>query len=152
MSDITSIRELALFKVGGDTYGVDIDHIQEINKNLTFTRVYNAASYVKGVMNLRGQIVTVIDLRTKFNYAHRDLDAGNRVLIVKYNGESVGLLVDRMEDIVEVSGGNLERGRARRTGVNPEFFRGIYKMDDALVIVVDVEQVLHEAETGAAVN
>jgi len=151
MYELKDIKELALFKIDEALFGINIDHIQEINKNLKFTRVFNAAGYVKGVMNLRGQIVTVIDLRVKLNYTKNEMRQGNRVVIVKHKSESVGLLVDKMEDIIEVEPERIENSSAKIAGVNPEYFAGIYKLDDGLVIILDVDQLLFEDESSAAV-
>lgn len=136
--------ELALFRIGDDAYGIDIDQIQEIDRNLSFTRVFNADAHIKGVINLRGQIVTIIDLRSKFGYEPKEVDHLSRVIVVKHQSESIGLLVDRMEDIINIDSLRLQPSSARKAGVNPEFFNGIYQLENELVIIVDVERVLME--------
>lgn len=151
MKNLKDIKELALFRIDNDLFGIDILHIQEINKNLTFTQVYKAADYVKGVMNLRGQIVTVIDLRVKFNYPRNRLHIGNRVIIVKFKSESVGLLVSSMEDITEVEPERIEASTARIDGVDAAYFAGVYKLENELVNILDVEQILYEDESSSAV-
>lgn len=151
MQDISEIKELALFRLDEDVFGIDINHIQEINKNLSFTKVYRAADYVKGVMNLRGQIVTVIDLRLIFRYAANDMRIGSRVIIVKYKNESVGFLVDKMEDILNVDPEKLENRAAKIEGVNENYFSGVYKEEGELVVILDVDQILFEEESSKAV-
>lgn len=151
MQDISEIKELALFRLDEDVFGIDINHIQEINKNLSFTKVYRAADYVKGVMNLRGQIVTVIDLRLIFRYVPNEMRSGNRVIIVRYKNESVGFLVDKMEDILNVDPGKLENSAAKIAGVNENYFSGIYKEEGELVVILDVDQILYEEESSKAV-
>lgn len=146
MVETANINELALFRVDDALYGIDISHIQEINKNLSFTKIYNEQDYIKGVLNLRGQIVTVIDLRVKFRRHASDEDPDRRVIIVKYKGESVGLLVDSTDDIIYVDPTRLEDSPAQIQGVNPAYFSGVYKLDDEVVVILDVEEILSNEE------
>ena len=148
---LADVKELALFQIGDALYGIDIHHIQEINKNLAFSRAYNSADYIKGILNLRGQIVTVIDLRVKFGFASRAMDAGSRVIIVKFKGESIGLLVDNIEDIVEIDSSQLERSTVRKGGVDSRFFAGVYKLARKLVIILDIEAILDDEAATTAV-
>lgn len=149
--DDLDLHELALFKLDEDLFGISIDSIQEINKNLIFTQVYNAGSDVKGVMNLRGQIVTVIDLREKLKYERKEMDLNNRVIVVRFNGESVGLLVDRVEDIITVDSDKLETSKATISGVNENYFSGVYKEEEDLVVILDVNQLLNDEEPSKVV-
>lgn len=151
MRNINSIKELALFQIDNNVYGIDINHIQEINKNLAFSRAYNSAAYIKGILNLRGQIVTVIDLRVKFGRATKAMDSASRVIIVKYKGESVGLLVDSIEDIIEINPRDLERSSVKIEGVDSRYFAGVYKLAKNLVIILDIEAILSLEGTTAAV-
>ena len=91
--------ELATFYVGDSLCGMDILKVQEINKLLEMTEVPLAPDYVKGILNLRGQIVTVIDLGSKLNLADTDTGSDTRNIIVNSNGEYIGLLVDRIGDV-----------------------------------------------------
>lgn len=151
MYEIDNIKELALFRFDDRSFGIDISHIQEINKNMSFTKVYNAPDYIQGVLNLRGQIVTVIDLRTKFNRpASADL-FGRRVIIVKYKGESVGLLVDSIDDIIDFDPKCMEHGTAQMAGVSANYFVGVYKREKDLVIILDIEEILNDDELKTAV-
>lgn len=152
MSEIKKINELALFRVDNTLFGIDINHIQEINKNLSFTRIYDAQDYIKGVLNLRGQIVTVVDLRVKLKRkAALDDDPNRRMIIVNYKDESVGFLVDSVDDIVNIDASQLEDGVTRMKDVNPDFFAGVYKMESEIVIVLDVEEILSNDDDYTAV-
>lgn len=151
MYENENIKELALFRIDDKFFGIDISHIQEINKNLSFTKVYNAPSHIEGVLNLRGQIVTVINLRTKFNCSTTVDIPGRRVIIVKYKGESVGLLVDSIDDIIEFDPKCLEHSTAQMSGVNTNYFSGVYKMEKDLVIILNINEILNEEEQKTAV-
>ena len=152
MYEINQINELALFRIDDKLFGIDIVHIQEINKNLSFTKIYDAQDYIKGVLNLRGQIVTVVDLRIKFNRdATSDDDSNRRMIIVNYEEESVGFLVDSVDDIINIDPEQLEESVTQMEGVNPDYFAGVYKLDSEIVIILDVEEILDNDEEYTAV-
>jgi purine-binding chemotaxis protein CheW len=152
MYEINRIKELALFRIDDKLFGIDIVHIQEINKNLSFTKIYDARDYIKGVLNLRGQIVTVVDLRVKFNReAASDDDPNRRMIIVNYRDESVGFLVDSIDDIINIEPEQLEESITQMEGVNPDYFSGVYKLDSEIVIILDVEKILDNDEEYTAV-
>lgn len=152
MSENNQIKELALFRIDGALFGIDIVCIKEINKNLSFTKIYDSRDYIKGVLNLRGQIVTVIDLRVKFNReAASDDDPNRRMIIVNYRDESVGFMVDSIDDIINVDFSQLEESVTQMEGVNPDFFAGVYKLEEDIVIILNVEEILDYDEEYTAV-
>jgi len=152
MYEINQIKELALFRIDNKLFGIDIVYIQEINKNLSFTKIYDAQDYIKGVLNLRGQIVTVVDLRVKFNRKPAsDDDPNRRMIIVNYKDESVGFLVDSVDDIINIESEKLEESVTQMAGVNPDYFAGVYKLDSEIVIILDVEKILDNDEEYTAV-
>lgn len=139
--------ELALFRIDGALFGIDIVHIKEINKNLSYTKVTVSKDYIKGVLNLRGQIVTVIDLRLKFRKPPTDAtDPNRRMIIVNYHDENVGLLVDSIDDIIHIDPSRLENSATRMQRVNPNYFSGVYKLDSEIVIILDVVEILDDNE------
>ena len=143
MQDQNLINELALFRIDNALYGIDIVHIQEINKNLSYTKINDSRKYIKGVLNLRGQIVTVIDLRIKFGRAPAtENDPNRRMIIVNYQNENVGLLVDSIDDIINIDPTYLETSVTQIRGVNQDYFTGVYKLDSEIVIILDVDKIL----------
>lgn len=152
MEEINQIKELVLFNVEEMLCGIDIDHVQEINKNLSFTQVYQAPEYVKGVLNLRGQIVTIIDLRVKFNREPIELNKDMRVIIVNYKDENVGLLVDEINDVIEVDEQYVEPTTSNLHGVEATSFAGMYKMENDLVVILDINEILKLNEGNPAIS
>ena len=147
---IEEIKELVLFNVDDLLCAIDISHIQEINKNLEFTKVYRAPDYVKGVLNLRGDIVTIIELRKKFQKKVMELNPNMRVIIVKYNDENVGLLVDDVNDVIEVDPKRIEKSATNMKGVNANYFQGLYKLDDRIVVILNIEEILKVTDRSGA--
>ena len=137
-----TLVELATFYVREALCGMDILKIQEINKLMDMTKVPQAPSYVTGILNLRGQIVTIIDLGKKLGLGSTDATLISRNIIVSSPGEHVGLLVTRLSDVVLADTEKIERAPANIGGIQGEFFSGVYKTDDKLVGILDVNKVL----------
>ena len=140
------VVELATFYVGEALCGLDILNIQEINKHMDITRVPQAHECVKGVLNLRGQIVTIIDLGQRLGLASSELDKENRNIIVNSKGEYIGLSVDRLSDVVQAEWVKVEAPPANIGGVQGKFFQGVHKTDKELVGILDIEEVLRDDE------
>lgn len=142
-----NLVELSTFLVGGALCGMDILKIQEINKLIDMTTVPQAPSYVLGILNLRGQIITSIDLSQKLGLGVTDLSSDPRNIIVNSNGEHIGLLVKRISDVVQANTDKFEPPPSNMGGIQGEFFTGVYKTEDKLIGILDVEKVLSLEET-----
>ena len=138
------VLELATFYVGAALCGLDILKIQEINKQIKMTKVPQAPEYVMGILNLRGQIVTIIDLGVKLGLTPTQLDNKTRNIIVNSQGESIGLLVERISDVVPVEREKLEPPPANIGAVQGKLFKGVFKTPHHLIGILDVEEILKE--------
>jgi purine-binding chemotaxis protein CheW len=136
------IVEMATFYVGRALCGMDILNVQEINKLMDMTTVPQAPDYVMGILNLRGQIVTIIDLGKKLNLGETELSDMSRNIIVNAKDEYIGLLVSRISDVVEVDWDKVEPPPANIGGVQGKFFKGVFKTEKRLIGILDVEKVL----------
>ncbi len=145
-------QELAIFNIGEIVCGLDITELKEINKHIDVTIVHHAPEYVRGVLNLRGNIVTVIDLRKKFGYESIEMNNKMRIIIVKSKGENIGLLVDGVDDIVMTNHKDIEPPPSNVNGVTGTFFSGIYKMKSALVSILNIEEILKDDNSGVYQN
>jgi len=137
-----NIVELATFYIGDALCGMDILKVQEINKIMQMTKVPQAPEYVLGILNLRGQIVTILDLGKKLGLGETDLSKDPRNIIVNSAGGHVGLLVRRISDVVTADMERRERAPANMGGIQGEFFTGVYKTNDNLIGILDVDKVL----------
>ena len=136
------VREWIVLEVGNIRCGIAITQIQEINKQLNMTPVHHAPAYVRGVINLRGQIVTVVDLRVKFGLPPLELDEDRCIVVVRWSGESIGLLADRIQDIVVADAADILDPPANICGVTGAFFSGIYPMEQGLVAFLRLPELL----------
>ncbi|MDR3089215.1 MAG: chemotaxis protein CheW [Desulfobulbaceae bacterium] len=134
--------ELATFYVGDALCGMNILKVQEINKLMQMTKVPQAPDYVLGILNLRGQIVTIIDLGKKLGLGETDAQGDPRNIIVNSQGGYVGLLVRKIGDVVEADMTKKERPPANMRGIQGEFFTGVYKTQSALIGILDIDKVL----------
>ena len=139
-----SVVELATFFVGDALCGMDILKVQEINKLIEMTRVPQAPEYVLGILNLRGEIVTIIDLGKKLGLKSTELSNKTRNIIVNSNEEHIGLMVEQISDVFQAEWEKVEAPPANIGGVQGKYFTGVFKTKDRLIGILDVEKVLEE--------
>jgi purine-binding chemotaxis protein CheW len=142
MSEKSQSVELATFYVGEALCGMDILNVQEINKLMDMTKVPQSPEYVTGILNLRGQIVTVIDLGKKLGLSSTDFSETTRNIIVNADSEYIGLLVSSISDVVNANWEKVEEPPANIGGVQGVFFKGVFKTKDRLIGILDVNKVL----------
>ena len=134
--------ELATFYLGDACCGIDILTVQEINRLSDITPVPLAPDYVKGIMNLRGRIITVLDVGKRLGMTHCVDAESRRNIIVRYEKESIGLLVDRIEDVIHIQRENIEKTPANVSGIQERYFDGVLKTEKRLVSVLNLAEVL----------
>jgi len=139
-----SVVELATFFVGDALCGMDILKVQEINKLIEMTRVPQAPEYVLGILNLRGEIVTIVDLGKKLGLKSTEMSDKTRNIIVNSNGEHIGLMVEKISDVFQANWEMVEAPPANIGGVQGKYFTGVFKTEDRLIGILDVEKVLEE--------
>ncbi len=139
--------DLVVFTVDGVKCALRIDEVQEIKRVVQITRVRRAPEFVRGVVNLRGQIVTLIDLRRKLNYDSCNVNENSRMVVVKRENEQVGLLVDTIEDAVVARSEEILKPPSNIKGAEGSFFLGVFRTDEELVAILDCEAIL-EKEKG----
>lgn len=135
------VQKFLTFRLGEESYGVEIERVQEIKGYSTVTPLPNCPSYVRGVLNLRGVIVPVVDLRKRFGMIDVDYTNRNAIIVLVTQGRLAGLLVDDVSDVLDVPRGDVH---APPIGVGSaaNFVRGLARVGDGLMIQVDVEKVI----------
>ena len=134
--------EFVTFYVGNILIGADIRQVEEINRHVDVTAVPHAPDYVRGVINLRGAVVTVVDLRTILGLLATELTKQTRTVVVRSKGEQIGMLVDRIADVVKARTDEIDRPPANIGGAEGRFFKGVYKLDAELLIILDIDAAL----------
>lgn len=139
-----SERQYATFYVGDILLGIDIHQVQEINRQLNVTHVPHAPECVRGVINLRGEVTTVIDLRTILGLPETEVTQKTRNLIVHSQGEAVGLLVDGISDILTLRSDQISPPPTNVDGVQGRFFSGVHTLESEIVVILNLQEVLSD--------
>jgi purine-binding chemotaxis protein CheW len=132
--------QLATFRLDGDLYGVEVEHVQEVLRSQGLTRVPLAPRAVAGLINLRGQVVTAIELRERLGRPPRPEGTDAVVIVVRLHGEAVSLLVDSIADVVDVDAADFEAPPDTLEGPGRELIRGAYKLQGQLLLALDVHK------------
>ncbi len=132
--------QLATFWLDGDLFGVEVEHVQEVLRSQGITRVPLAPPAVAGLINLRGQVVTAIELRERLGRKPRPEGQEAVVIVVRLHGEAVSLLVDSIADVVDVDLRDFEAPPDTLDGSARELIRGAYKLDGHLLLALDVNR------------
>jgi purine-binding chemotaxis protein CheW len=143
---MSEILQLVTFRLGNEEYAVDILKVQEINRMKEITRVPNTPLYVEGVINLRGKVIPVINLRSKFSLAERDNDTQSRIMIMDIQGITMGLVVDAVSEVLRIPGNIVEPTPPMASNISTEFIKGIAKLEDRLIILLDMDMLVGKAE------
>lgn len=150
MNDISSTAaaagEYLSFTLGNEQYGVDILKVQEIRGYDQVTRVPDAPDYIKGVINLRGTIVPVIDLRLKLRLDQARYDAFTVMIVLNVEQRVVGIVVDSVSDVIELTAEQIRPTPEFGAAVDTRFINGIGTQDDRMTILLDIETLLDTAE------
>jgi purine-binding chemotaxis protein CheW len=136
------VLQYVSFYLGEALFGVPIEQVDEINRHLALTPVPHAPAYVRGVINLRGDVVSVVDLRAILGMETATITRSTRNVIVHYSAEHIGLVVDRVADVVTVRAKELDSPPANMRGAAGRYYGGVYKLDHALMVVLDVTTLL----------
>jgi purine-binding chemotaxis protein CheW len=145
-----NVRELVAFRIDTEEFAVDIGSVQEINRVTEVRRIPNAPPHVQGVINLRGKITPVVDLRGILGFAAREADAQSRIIVVEVGGAVVGFLVDAVSEVVRLPRASIDAPPSV-AGVDPAFVDGVGKLDERLLILLDLQKMFQSPE-GAKVT
>ncbi len=139
-------REVLVFVLGAEEYGVDILKVQEIRGYEKVTPLPGAPAFLKGVVNLRGIIVPVIDLRIKFGMADPRYDSFTVVVILRLAGRVIGIVVDGVSDVVQLADDDVKAAPQLGSTIEAGFLAGLATKDDRMVLLLDIEKLLSSGE------
>ncbi len=141
-NESTELLQLVSFKIGNEEFGVDILNVQEINKMVSITKVPNSPEFVEGVINLRGRVIPIIELRTRLKLDKKEYDKDTRIIIVEVAKKTVGFIVDAVSEVLRIPANITEPPPQITTGIDSDFIKSVGKLDDRLLILIDIEKVL----------
>lgn len=141
-------QEYLAFKLGAEEYGIDILKVQEIRGYEAVTRIANAPEFIKGVINLRGIIIPVVDMRIKFNLGEPVYDQFTVVIILNINGRVVGMVVDAVSDVTSLTPDQIKPAPDMGTAFSSEYMIGLGTIDERMLILVDIQRLMSSPEMG----
>ena len=140
------LLQLVTFGIGEEEFGIEILKVQEIIRMVEITRVPNAPDFVEGVINLRGKIIPVIDLRCRFGFQARAHDKKTRIIVVEINRIVAGFVVDSVFEVLRVPAHLIEPPSPVISGLDTEYISGVAKLSHRLLIMLDLERLLSREE------
>jgi len=139
---VNSEIQLVVFKLGRENYGVSILQVQEIKRMTDITRVPHAPEYIKGVINLRGSVLPVIDLKKCLELPPNDDTDSTRIVIVKVEEILFGVIVDAVSEVAPIDSSSIEPPTSVVSGVNNQYLSGVGKLEDRLIIMLNLEKII----------
>ncbi|HPF21318.1 MAG TPA: chemotaxis protein CheW [Syntrophomonas sp.] len=136
--------QVVVFFLAGAEYAVEIKQVEEINRLLNITRVPHAPSYIEGVINLRGNIIPVINLHKKFNLSGQEFDPQTRIIVLKINDLNAAIIVDRVSEVIYLEVDHIVADTQFFSPINAEVIEGMVKREDRLIIVLDLLKLLNK--------
>ncbi len=133
------LLQLVTFKLDNDEFAVNILEVQEINRMTDITKMPNSPSYIEGVVNLRGRVIPVVNLRKKLGQAEIENDEHSRIMIMDIQGNTTGLIVDAVSEVLRIPSDIVEPAPAMVTDLNTKYIKGIAKLEERLIILVDLK-------------
>lgn len=143
-------RQLVVFDLASEAYGVDIGAVREIIRMQTITRMPRTPDYVEGVINLRGKVTPVVDLRKRFGLDEGEASVAKRIIVVDTGERSMGFVVDAVSEVLRIPSAAVEPPSSVVMGVDSDYMIGIVKLPDRLISLLDLDRVLEAS--GAAVH
>ena len=147
-ADISTGNEYLAFKLGEEEYGIDILKVQEIRGYENVTRIANAPEFIKGVINLRGIIVPIVDMRIKFNLGEPSYDQFTVVIILSIAGRVMGMVVDSVSDVTTLHPDQIRPAPQMGSALNTDYLVGLGTVEERMLILLDIERLMSSAEMG----
>ncbi|CDQ40093.1 MULTISPECIES: chemotaxis protein CheW [Virgibacillus] len=145
-NEVMSNRKVIVFQLGNEEYAVSVLQVGSIERMIPITRVPQTANFVKGVINLRGVVTPIIDLRLRFGMEESAFNESTRIIIVYVDDMEVGLIVDAANDVIDIPESEIEPAPEVIGSVDADYIEGVAKLETRLLILLDLQSVLTEDE------
>jgi purine-binding chemotaxis protein CheW len=134
--------QIVVFALGGEEFGIDITHVREIDRMMSITRVPRVPGYVAGVINLRGQLVPVVDLRARLEMAPTAPTKHSRIIVAEIGPRTIGMIVDEVREVVRIPADDVDPSAGALEGFATEYVGALAKVDQRPIILLDVSRLL----------
>lgn len=139
---LDGLTQLISFMIGKEEYGLEILTVKEVIRIREITRIPKAPVFVKGIINLRGDVIPIIDLREKFGLEIQEYTTMTRVIIVEVDGKSIGMVVDSVSQVIRIEKDQVEPPPPLIGGISAEYLRGVGKIGEKLIIMLNIDKIL----------
>ncbi|WP_338781944.1 chemotaxis protein CheW [Metabacillus sp. FJAT-52054] len=143
-------KKIIIFRLGEEEFGIPVELVKSIEKVQSITRVPGTASYITGVLNLRGVITPVIDLRERFELSSYEPTEFTRMIVVSIHDTEAGLIADAANDVIDIRAEQIEPSPEVAGIIKTDYISGVVKVDKRLIIMLDLEEVLHSPSLPAS--
>jgi len=147
IAEATGTLQLVSFKLGQDLYGIEITKVREIILITDITRLPEMPEYVKGVLNLRDNVIAVIDLRAMFGLPESQLTDESRIMVVQAGGRTIGIVVDAVSEVLRISKTQIAPPPPTVAGLGQEYLTGLVRLENKLLILLDVDRIFGREES-----
>ena len=151
-TDGDEVLQWVTYKLGEETYGINVMQVQEVLRHTEIAPVPGAPDYVLGIINLRGNVVTVIDTRSRFGLPSSDISDNTRIVIIESDEQVVGILVDSVAEVVYLRSSEIDSAPNVGTEESAKFIQGVSNRDGQLLILVDLNKLLNDEEWNEITN
>ena len=135
--------QLVIFQLGGEEFGVEIVKVQEIIRMPEITQIPQSPDFVEGVINLRGQVIVVVNLDKRFNLNQKEVDENSRIIVVEIDNNVVGMIVDSVNEVLRIPNSSVEPAPDLvLSQISRDYLKGVGKIDDRLLILLDLARVM----------
>ena len=149
-SESGGTMQLVSFALGDETFGVEITKVREIILMCEITEVPQSPHYVKGLINLRSSVIPVVDLRTLFGLAERELTAESRIMVMQVGSRTIGIIVDGVDEVLRISQNEIAPPPPTIAGLGQDYLTGLVRQEESLLILLNIDKVLDvETHEGA---
>lgn len=142
-AESTGTMQLVSFHLADETFGVEITKVREIILMCDITDVPQSPHYVKGLINLRSNVIPVVDLRTLFGLAQRELTSESRIMVMQVGSRTIGIIVDAVDEVLRVSKKDIAPPPPTVAGLGQEYLMGLVRQESSLLILLDIDRVLN---------
>jgi len=146
---MSETKQYVSLLLNDEKYGINIMDIEEILRMLEITRVPKAPPFVEGIINIRGKVIPIVDLRKKLGIDANDYTNETRIIVVNLKGKKVGFIVDHVEEVLRVDGSLVDKAPSASTSVDNAYIKGVARLPEGMVIILDVHQIFGSGEANA---
>lgn len=139
-------KQYVIFKLGKEEYGVDIMNVKEICEFKESVKVPNTPKFIDGIINLRGDITPIVNLKKRFDLENTEINSNTRIIVININNKQVGFVVDEASQVLRIGEENIEPTPDVVAGVDKKYIIGVGKLDEKIVLLLDLEYILTDEE------